>query len=391
MKQKTSLLTALRNYRPRENHDPLENFITEAFAWLLINHPKFGRFYLGRILSLLGLGELPTGHSIKWETQVNLGGVYPDLVGEVGAHAYLFEHKAWSPLHASQLDNYRAGAVQKYGKANYHLILITGGISQIDQNPNLGLCWHEVHAWITDWQQHKEYEPDHLFVDFQHLLKSEGLGPPAPVSHEAILAYQPARSFEPALSSLIIRVSGYPWEKLLLPASTKSHLPWHHSLWRGKDRWGRFGINLLGDTENWSPGLFAGFLVNPTDHNVEWLNPACPDFSLILDINIEKHPNYEQTETYNQLRSAMEAKIKEACPDYQFFDHLANSPAPNKWHPIHIRKPMLEMLRGTRDGNEQEKRFIDETTRLLRCVTSCPEYRAFRDSLHTEKKTELPL
>ena len=30
-----SLLVNLRKYRPRENTDPLENFITEAFAWLL--------------------------------------------------------------------------------------------------------------------------------------------------------------------------------------------------------------------------------------------------------------------------------------------------------------------------------------------------------------------
>jgi hypothetical protein len=67
MKSKTNLLTALRKYRPRDNHDPLENFVTEAFAWLLINQPAFGRFYLGKVLHRLGQSDLSTGQVIEWK------------------------------------------------------------------------------------------------------------------------------------------------------------------------------------------------------------------------------------------------------------------------------------------------------------------------------------
>ncbi|MEM6502043.1 MAG: hypothetical protein AAF685_09415, partial [Cyanobacteria bacterium P01_C01_bin.89] len=41
------LLSSLRKYRPREGHDPLENFITEAFAWILRKHPDFSVFFFG--------------------------------------------------------------------------------------------------------------------------------------------------------------------------------------------------------------------------------------------------------------------------------------------------------------------------------------------------------
>ena len=45
-KLETGLFEALRKYSPREGNDPLENFITEGFAWLLNKYPEFGEFFL---------------------------------------------------------------------------------------------------------------------------------------------------------------------------------------------------------------------------------------------------------------------------------------------------------------------------------------------------------
>lgn len=390
MKLKTSLFAALRSYRPRENHDPLENFITEAFAWLLINHPEFGGFYLDKVLHRLGSNELPAGVPIQWTTQVNLGGVYPDLVGIIGDQAYLFEHKAWSHLHSNQLATYRREATETFGTKNYRLILITGGRHQIDQDPDLGLCWHEVHAWISEWERHQDYQEDYLFSDFQRLLETEGMGPPAPISQEAILSYKPAQSFEPALHNLVQRVFPHKWSELFHPHKITPHLPWHRSLPGGKDPWGRFGINLLGDVKDWSPGLFLGFHIDPEDHGMEWLNPLCPDFGVIIDINLDAYPNYDLLDSYLILCSALKGTVMRLCPDYQFFNHLAHSTDPNKWHPLYIRKPMLEVLRGTIDSDEQQIRFIREASRIIACITATPEFWAFREDLQREKETRFP-
>jgi hypothetical protein len=46
----TGLLESLRKYRPREGKDPLENFITEAFSWILNNHLYFSEFFLIEIM-----------------------------------------------------------------------------------------------------------------------------------------------------------------------------------------------------------------------------------------------------------------------------------------------------------------------------------------------------
>ncbi len=381
MNAKTSLLTALRSYHPRENHDPLENFITEAFAWLLVNNPGFGRFYLGKILERLRLPELPAGAPIEWRTQVNLRGVFPDLVGAIGGETFLFEHKAWSHLHGNQLANYRNAAAAEYPETIHRLILVVGGRHLIDQNPDLGLCWHEVHAWIGEWRSHKEYEAEHLFADFQHLLENEGMGPPAPVSHESILAFRFTRTFEASLCDLARRAFHHPWSMELNGLSVEPRMPSHRGWTDGQDPWGRVGINLLGDLPDWSPGLFVGFLINPTNHRVKWASPDCPDFGAILDVNIELDPTYDKTEAFARLRDALPKQIAQTCPDYCLLDHLAQSGEPNRWHPFHVRRPMVELLRGTQTADEQYARFVFEASRLARAILGCTEFRNFHDAL----------
>lgn len=386
MTSKTSLLTSLRSYRPRENFDPLENFVTEAFAWLLVNYPDFGHFYLNKILRKLNMNAITSAQTVEWKTQVNLRGVYPDLIGFVGQVAYIFEHKTWSNLHFQQLDSYRDAASKEFENDNYLLILVTGGRHQIDQNPDLALLWHEVHEWITEWKEHRDYTPEHLFTDFQHLLKAEGMGPPAPVSHESILAFKPAKSFEPSLSALVQRIYHHNWGETLKVTNLKPHIPSHRNHYYGQDPWGRFGIHLLGDSQDWSPGLFAGFLTDPTDHGVEWANPDCPDFCIIFSVNIQLHPNYDNLEEFSRLRKALQVRVEDLCPDYQFLDHLAQSCEPNRWHPFHIRQPMIELLRGTRTAEEQYDRLISEVSRLANVICCCPEFLEFQNVLQRERQ-----
>jgi len=379
---KTSLLTALRNFRPREGLYPLENFITEAFAWLLINREGFGRFYLSKVRHRMELDAVAIDRPIEWTTRLNLRGVFPDLVAVVGgATYYIFEHKVWSPLHHNQLANYRGAAESEYGPENYHLILVTGGRHQFDQEPDLALCWHEIHGWISEWLAHKECEPDPLFEDFQALLESEGMGPPAPISHESILAYKPAMTLEPNLLSLVQRAAHHGWKERFPLLAPDPKLPWHRSLPGGQDPWGRIGINLAGEIDNWIPGCFLGFLLDPTDHCIEWLRPETPDFSIILCANPVIRPNYHESETFTDLIQALPLHLQAACPEFQFLDHFATCDLPNRWHPIHIRMPMVELFRGTKTADEQYQRFIEYSSRVLSCIENLPEFRAFRIAL----------
>lgn len=48
-----SLLTSLRKYHPRENTNPVENFITEAFAWLLRKDDELSHSLINHIAQKL--------------------------------------------------------------------------------------------------------------------------------------------------------------------------------------------------------------------------------------------------------------------------------------------------------------------------------------------------
>lgn len=48
-----SLLVRLRSYRPREGRDSLEDFVTEAFCWLLRQSEEFSKYFLKEIIQRL--------------------------------------------------------------------------------------------------------------------------------------------------------------------------------------------------------------------------------------------------------------------------------------------------------------------------------------------------
>jgi hypothetical protein len=385
MTPRSSLLTSLRKFRPRETKDSLENFITAAFAWLLRNHSGFERFFLSKITERLAVPAVAEGVQFEWQTQLNLEGTFPDLVGEADSRAFVFEHKAWTSPHANQLPNYRERAERKYGEGGFHLILITGATHLWAPGADLNLCWRDVHQWIKEWQEHRSYEPDFLFGDFQLLLETEGMGPPAPISHESIFAFKAAQGFEWQLIQLIERLRHHPWLDLL-PA-------WRADLFfpKGCQEWGRTGFNLLGNSETWAPGLGAWFLLYPADHRVDWQNPQTPDFSIIVDVNANLFPNYSQLPSYQKMRDDLQRAVEIEASDFEFLDHLGTHPSPNRWHPIHIRMPMVELFRGTVDADDQDRRFIRAASQVLGLVGNCAAFWEFRDDLARIKSaSELP-
>lgn len=114
--QPPSLLINLRNYSPGDGNDPLENFITEAFAWQLNAHPSLAEFFLASVIAELGGTAIVSASGHVWNTQMNLGGKRPDMVLETTSMAFIFEQKAWVQLHDDQLENYRNRAVTRYGE-----------------------------------------------------------------------------------------------------------------------------------------------------------------------------------------------------------------------------------------------------------------------------------
>ena len=89
---KTDLFTSLRKYRTTDKKNPVENFVTEAFAWLLKNIPDFSFFFITELKKKMNsTEEIPK--ILKWDTQRNFDGVFPDMICEFENSVFVFENQ----------------------------------------------------------------------------------------------------------------------------------------------------------------------------------------------------------------------------------------------------------------------------------------------------------
>lgn len=373
----TGLFEALRRYSLKENRDPLENFITEGFAWILNNYPDFGKFflkYLEEKLKERGREWSIGNYDCEWRTQENFDGKYPDMVCHFNGEnkTIIFEHKTWSHLHENQLANYK-----DYAKDNFdecRIVLITATQQQHEQDPDFALCWSDICNLISDLE--KSNESDLLFRDFQQLLKSEGLGPPAPISHTSIRYHYETKDLKKNISDLIERIKGREEQKKKWKKMIKKDLDI-----RKRVGWGRIGLELL----PWEGSIFIGILVDGKDHKTEPIDLVKgPDFCLIMSFDQSLHDFYTEEKSYKKLvEELLPKKVEQLNDGWQFYDHLKDFEAPrkNKYHPIHIRKPMLDVFCGTESCEDQEERFYEAASTLIRLVAEEESFWALRESL----------
>ncbi|MDR9440987.1 MAG: hypothetical protein RI841_16025 [Halomonas sp.] len=92
----SSLLVSLRQYRPLEGRDSLENFITEVFAWLLHYASGVSEAVLTCLQRAMPESEgfdLPFySEEIEWDTQARLVSRRPDMQATWPGRWPLYDH-----------------------------------------------------------------------------------------------------------------------------------------------------------------------------------------------------------------------------------------------------------------------------------------------------------
>ncbi|MGO2135550.1 MAG: hypothetical protein ACTH3S_08985 [Marinobacter sp.] len=369
-----SLLTSLRKYRPRENTNPVENFITEAFAWLLRKDDGLSHSLINHIAQQLSDTDkkfsLPSGDVI-WSTQANYNGVFPDMEAKWPGMRMVFEHKVWAGLHDNQLKNYRD--YHQDAGTDYRLILITGHHSQHAQNPDLALCWDDIYVLFENHLEVSRQSANAWIIkDFLQLLKSEGLGPAAPISHTAIFHYQEAISLSSQLEALMHIAIKNEWS-----------MPGYRSEVKKKE--GVLGIQFsrqsseTGADATWTPGVFVGFFLDGWDHRVE--NRLKDGLKMCLKISIsgKYHADYPEWAEYKELIKDLADQAAKSSRGWVFYNHRAEANPFNPWHPLYLEYPMIDVFRGTETMAEQEQRFIKLAEEVLGMLTACESFRALEE------------
>lgn len=347
----------------------VEDFTTNAFRWLLSSVPGLGPAFLDflrrsrRVPGSRPIPKLDDDCSV-WDTQTSFRRegewpVRPDMTCSDGKQGIIFEHKTWTALSNNQLANYREHAPPEFQKAP--IVLITAHSGQHAQHPDLSLCWSQVHAFLDGWAARGD--AGYAVREFQTLLAKRGLGPMDELSVEDIRRFRP---LERKLTSILTSVAQREWNE---GAEMKV-----------KSVWGRVGFMVRGtwrDGNSWDPGVFVGVVLDGWDHCTWPSHPEKgPDACVIVSVHeglqvkagqelpscrrlADKLDQTAQSE-WRIYRHGLDRKVIET----QYGAHQG----PNRWHPLHVQRPLAEILGDGGSGEEQAHRLYEQLREIVALV-----------------------
>lgn len=357
-----SLLVSLRQYRPRENRDSLENFVTEAFAWLLRNVTGTTHAVLTQLQKDMPEGayfDLPGDlDEIEWSTQSQLDTQRPDMLASWPGVALVFEHKVWSGLTDDQIYGYRTRAEPNFPDSMVRLVAITASRHQYSTAADVCLCWSDIYETLEQCLNKEEDVLNRFHIEnFLALLSHEGLQPAAPVAHEAIRNYPTAGKLPLQLEQAFTPLASRDWpiQKSYQPVA-KGH------------RWGRIGIEFhRTDTKlNWNPGIFLGCVLDGRDHLINHRNTDSVKLQVILEFSQGLHRHYANLKSYRSLQKHL-TEITDASR-WTLYDHLAEPTRTNSYHPLYLETPLLDILQGTKTMAEQRDCLFEAGCEALKMM-----------------------
>lgn len=282
-----NLLTNLLTYRPRPGRTSQEDFLTEAFAHLLRSSEEACKV-ISRLVEADAFGF--EGLDVQTQERFDIQGagrqVFADMTwhvkGETGAPSLtLFEHKWGSDVDDAQLSRYR----KVVADAGRPWVVFIGATTKQRRNAkgsvDRALTWGIVHVALEQADLSSDFA-----VTFIGFLEDQGLTMPNPITREKLKAYALGKSLPGDCKRLAGKLNGKNWDTVLPDRIGNEH--------RVTDRWGRIGLMF-----NWDPGLFMGFLMDGSDHQLDLLKPELgPDVMMCLDAGDQYRPQFADSKLF---------------------------------------------------------------------------------------------
>lgn len=373
-----------------------EDFITEAFCWIL-QHEGVGNAFLEFLIEeqaqedrhrtiISGIREGKCSWSTQESRRISSGVKRPDMIceSESGKWALIFEHKTESPLGGNQLENYQQVGKKEYGDDKFAIILITAWLYQKGQ-PDLHFLWRNVHSWLEEWlcKQFPDSAPntdadeanlEFVCHNFLTLLEKRGLGPMRRIKKDEHL---PAIHVGKEAIEIIkeqMQAAQYRWE-------SKTDFEMLNTP-KKRNKEGRIGFSVL---EDWRPSIFIGVLHDGGDHAVKLLDEkTSPDACVILDMDKEKYPQYRNDPHYIQLAD----RLTEEWPadgSAGWRAYRLDAPKDNPWHPLHIRRKLADILPDGESGEEQVEAFVEAVKEVVESIVGPEDFWKLREDLANGK------
>ena len=367
----TSLFYYLVSYVPTEKREAKEDYLTQAFAWLLKEYEPFARYYIDFLNKKIcsqddtrtKVYDIGNVKRIEIETQkeLNDGQCRLDLL--ICSTMldkkiyYICEHKVDSVLSEKQIDRYMSliSEIDSDPSAEFHSVLLTKSIKQHTQTADIRIVWGDIKELIEDFLARESERGEKSVYGFilsqlSMYLTERGLENVKPVKEDdlrkhdfALTRFEKDSDIEKTLNYFMYRLmddlenlktqerldNEFPNLKSLSEAEFNLQIP--------KPAWGRKGINLFGNEWDpnrdyndvdlfkgkWKVGLFVGVLFSTTDHKIEPLEREKGfDVVVILDGKGKDDNKW----IYNPTFYKMTERLKKKHDGFNFipFEELKN-------------------------------------------------------------------
>lgn len=368
-----SIFSYLTGYVPTDKRESKEDFLTQAFAWILEQYPKFAYYYINFINKKIcrkvdkntTVYAISNGYNYKYEieTQRNLDGGHSRLDLLISTKAdndkkvyYICEHKVDSELSENQISRYMSlkSEINPDPSAEFYSILLTKDIKQHTQYADVKIVWGDVKELIDTFltEEHLKGEKEYIFVleQLSMYLAEKGLENAKPIDKSDlenhnfnIVKFDNDSCIEKTLSYFINRLKD-DLDKLEYEDNLKKEFPnlsklseANYKLTCDKESWGRKGISIFGNEWDqkksyndvnlikgaWKVGLFVGFLYSPRDHKIEPLD-AKKGFDMVIILDGMGKCDSERIN--NAAFDNMTEILKKNSEDFSFipFEELKN-------------------------------------------------------------------
>ena len=362
---KQSIFSFLTSYVPTEKRESKEDYLTQMFAWILINVEgyvnEYVKFLCGKNPDIKCPDTLDINPSISTQEVLPVGRI--DLLIRLNENiSFICEHKVHSELSHNQIKKYMDNS-HLLGSGDYYSVLVTYSTIQHTQPADVSLTWSDVCEFTEKVVDKYEHEEAFILRQFIEFLKENGMGKAEPISMDALLGYWPAMNLGYKLNAIFTQLDCYDWKKDCANLEDFSSATYNPTF--TKMRWGRLGIDFF---DSWKPGLFAGVMMSNLDHKL-W--PADvkkgPDFVVFMESDYgkteEKSAAYRsviESERYKKLVQ----KLSTDSGSFEFMPGIKDSP----WRVAVLRKPLYDILynKYTRDEQYQAiKEAIIEGIQLM--------------------------
>ena len=368
-----SIFSVLSNYSPQPMMNPRENYLTELFAWLINHIDLFGERYVSYLIKT-GHIDISTGgthleeyeSSIEARTQLHVSNGYIDMViyDNNRKIAFLCEHKIDSMLSEDQIKKYMDNCLELDVGFHYHSVLLTKKESQHTEPADVMIVWREVtqltRELLKDDNSLLTESDQFILKQFIDYMNMEGLGVSEPINEMDLRSYFTAQEVEKRIDEICrnLVAPDVEWGKMIpglktFPEDRADYKPCYNKL-----KWGRVGIDFF---DKWNPGLFAGVILDGTDHKLEPVDwTKGPDLVVLLDVNLRNKEIYNSILNAKWYENLIE-QLNKQCDRNHYIStpscrwKVVDAPK-NKWRIVILQTPLLDVIENCKHLDEQKEK-----------------------------------